>query len=135
MRELGEDPKGDNQEADGNNNQGQENSLAIAPTCLRHIWTIVGRYYVIQVTKIMHHVSHRLIPLLWVTTDGTHHHCGQGWRKAWVTLQDRGRVLRNVLVHDSKDILALKRRMTTEHFIQYHTNSINIRANHTTFAP
>src|SRR5947209_1343989 len=39
-----------------------------------------------------------------------------------------------MLVHNSKNILSLKWRSTTEHFVEHHTNRINIRASRTPFA-
>ena len=82
----------------------------------------------------MEEIAHRLVTLILVTTNGPHYYGSQCRRELRIREEDRGRILRDMLVHNSKDILTLKWCTTTEHFIQHHTDSINIRTSHSTLA-
>src|SRR5713226_5717930 len=134
MDELHKKAQCNNQQANGDDEEGGHDRSSARLVEAWRLWLIGHRLDLFQVAQIMEEIAHRLVALSLVTTNGPHHYSGQCWRELWIREEDRGRVLRNVLVHNCKDILPLKRRMTTEHFIQHHTYSINIRASHTTLA-
>src|SRR5438128_2639026 len=90
------------------------------------LWLIGFWLDLFQVAQIMKEIVHRLVPPGLITANGPHHYRSQFRRDLWIREEDRGRVLGDALVHNSKNILSLKRRTTTEHFIQHYTNCVNI---------
>src|SRR5579859_5262707 len=135
MDKLYKDAQRDKQQAYGDDNEGgreRGSARTVETWCL---WLIGNRFDLFQVAQVVEEIPHRLVTLLLVTTNSSHHYSSQCWRELRIHEEDRGWVLRDMLVHNRKDILSLKRRMAAEHFIQHHTDGINIRANHTTLAP
>src|SRR6266566_7459154 len=134
MDKLHKEAQRDNQQANGDDYEGGRDRGSARPVEAWCFWLIGHRLDLFQVAQIMEELAHRLVTLIPVTTNGLHHYGSQCRRKLRIREEDRGRILRDMLVHNSKDILSLERRMTTEHFIQHHTGSINIGASHTALA-
>src|SRR5258708_30639379 len=75
-----------------------------------------------------------LVALLGITTNGVHYDGCQGRRDVRVEVQDRGRVLRNMLVNNGKHVFAFKGSMPAEHFVEHDANCVDVRASCATFA-
>src|SRR5579859_8055373 len=134
MGELHKEAKRNNQQANGDDDEDNNDRPAASLVKAWFLWLVGYWLDLFQVAQIMKKVAHRLVALLWVTTYGPHHYGSQCRRELRILEKDRGGVLRDVLVHNGKDILSLKRRLTTEHFIEHHTDSINIRGGRTPLA-
>src|SRR5260221_12941284 len=113
VSELGQDTEGNDGQAERNNNQRQQYGLPVARSKLRRLRAIGKGGDRIQVLKVVQHVLHMLIALLRITTNSAHYDRRQGRRKMRDAFQDRGRVLRNMLVDDGQDVFTFERSMLT----------------------
>src|SRR5579884_2296646 len=104
MEELYKEAKYNNEQAKSNcNKQCQDYLLAyLAGTGLVRL--IRNGLYLLQIAQIVEHVPHLFIAFFGIAAYRMHHDCRQRGIEIGIAIQNRGRILRNVLVHNSENI-------------------------------
>src|SRR5436305_12095943 len=99
MEELHKEAQRNNHQANSDDNEGGQDGSAASSVEAWFLWLIGHWLDLFQVAQIMEELFHRLVPLSLVTTNGPHYHGSQLRRDLRIHEKDRGRVLRDVLVH------------------------------------